>query len=203
VRRNEGYDFAAWAHLIRKYPEFTEVDILYLVNDSVVGPLNPASFSRAIGRIRSGCAQVYGMTENFEKGWHLQSYFLAIKQAALKSSAFVDFFDSVEVMTDKGAVIDSYEVAFAATLAEAGFRTEALFTVPSERNPTIYYWRELVESGFPFVKVQVGRDQIQGVDREAVREYLKNTGYCWDGTGFCGSASPAGASATFKGSAQV
>lgn len=176
VRRNEGYDFAAWAHIIRKYPEFREVDILYLVNDSVVGPLDSDSLSRAIGRIRNGSAQLYGMTENFEKSWHLQSYFLAIKQAALKSSAFADFFDSIEVKADKEAVIDSYELAFATKLVEAGFRAEALFTVPSEQNPTIYHWRELVENGFPFVKAQVARDHIQGVDREAVREYLKKTG---------------------------
>jgi lipopolysaccharide biosynthesis protein/glycosyltransferase involved in cell wall biosynthesis len=177
IRDNEGYDFAAWTHVIREHPEFKGVDILYLVNDSVIGPLDHDCFSSAIARVRSGGAQVYGMTENFEQGWHLQSYFLAIKQPALRSGAFDEFFDSVVKLSDKQTVIGKYEISFASKMTEAGFQVQALFTLPSERNMTIYHWEELVRLGFPFVKIQVGRDEIAGVDRKAVRQFLENSGF--------------------------
>ena len=40
VRRNEGYDFAAWAHILLLHPELFDAKILYLLNDSVIGPAN-------------------------------------------------------------------------------------------------------------------------------------------------------------------
>jgi len=180
IRDNEGYDFAAWAHVLRDHPEFKAVDILYLVNDSVVGPVDHDHFSSAISRIRRGTAQIYGMTENYEERWHLQSYFLAIKEPALRSEAFDDFFSSVVSLGDKQAVIDNYEITFASKMTQAGFQSDALFTLPSERNVTIYYWEELVRRGFPFVKVQIGRDELPGVDRNAVLRFLKNVGYSPD-----------------------
>ncbi len=176
IRDNEGYDFAAWAHVLHERPEFKAVDILYLVNDSVVGPLDWECFASAIARVRGGGAHIYGMTENFEQGWHLQSYFLAVKQPALRSAAFDEFFSSVASLPDKQAVIDAYELSFASKMVEAGFQADALFTLPSERNMTIHHWAELTRRGFPFVKVQVARDAIVGVDGNAVRTFLEDAG---------------------------
>ena len=177
IRDNEGYDFAAWTHVIHEHPEFKDVDILYLVNDSVLGPVDHERFSSAIARLRSGAGQVYGMTENFEPRWHLQSYFLAIKQPALRSRAFDEFFGSIESFSNKQAVIDNHEISFASKMAEAGFQVEALFTLPSERNMTLLHWEALIQRGLPFVKVAAGRDEIGGVDRHAVRLFLENAGY--------------------------
>ena len=177
VRDNEGHDFSAWAHVLREHPEFKAVEILYMINDSVIGPIDHNHFSSAIARVRTGSAQVYGMTENYEQGWHLQSYFLAVKQPALRSEAFQEFFDSIVSSQDKQAVIASQEVSFAEKLTHAGFQTEALFTLPSERDMTIYHWQELIRLGFPFVKIQAGRDERPGVDRNAVRNFLENAGY--------------------------
>lgn len=180
IRDNEGYDFAAWAHVLLEFPEFKAVDILYLVNDSVIGPVNHDHFSSAIARIRDGAADVYGMTENYEQGWHLQSYFLAIKRSALRSRVVEEFFDAVVSLESKQAVIENYEISFASKAIHAGFKAEALFTLVSERNMTIYHWKELIRRGFPFVKVQVARDEIPGVDRKAVRRFLEIAGYSPD-----------------------
>lgn len=43
VRRNSGFDFAAWAHVSRGL-DFSPARRLFLVNDSVVGPLNAKRF---------------------------------------------------------------------------------------------------------------------------------------------------------------
>src|SRR6516164_3395271 len=50
VRQNEGYDFAAWAHILLLHPEVFDANILYLLNDSVIGPTNDAAFANLLGR---------------------------------------------------------------------------------------------------------------------------------------------------------
>ena len=91
VRQNEGYDFAAWAHVLQLHRGLCEANILYLINDSLIGPIDQSEFSDIINKIRESKADVIGLTENLEKCWHLQSYFLALKQRALLSAAFDEF----------------------------------------------------------------------------------------------------------------
>ncbi len=49
-RANEGFDFAAWAHVLRLHPELLNAKILYLVNDSVFGPTHPEALERVVAR---------------------------------------------------------------------------------------------------------------------------------------------------------
>ena len=53
VRQNKGIDFAAWAHVLQLRPEILEVTNLYLINDSLIGPIDRTKFSEVIRRIRS------------------------------------------------------------------------------------------------------------------------------------------------------
>jgi Rhamnan synthesis protein F/Tetratricopeptide repeat len=155
VRQNNGYDFGAWAHVLRLCPEFINAHILYLLNDSVFGPTNDSAFDDLIGRIRNSSADFIGLTESLEVCWHLQSYFLAIKSRALLSVAFRDFIQGIVCHSDKDKVITSYEVRFASIMKSAGLNCEALFQGIDGRNPTIFHWKQLLEAGFPFLKVNV------------------------------------------------
>jgi glycosyltransferase involved in cell wall biosynthesis len=155
VRQNNGYDFAAWAHVLRLCPELIDADILYLLNDSVFGPTNDSAFGDLMDRIRDSSADFIGLTESFEICWHLQSYFLALKSRALLSVAFRDFIEGIVCYSDKDKVITSYEVRFASIMKNAGFNCEALFQNIDGRNPTIFHWRHLLEAGFPFLKVNL------------------------------------------------
>jgi hypothetical protein len=40
-------------------------------------------------------------------------------------------------------------------------------------NPTLDHWRDLIQSGFPFIKVQVLRDDISGVDKSRWADGIK------------------------------
>jgi glycosyltransferase involved in cell wall biosynthesis len=155
VRQNNGYDFAAWAHVLRLCPELIDADILYLLNDSIFGPTNDAAFKDLLDRIRNSRADFIGLTESFEICWHLQSYFLALKSRALSSVAFRDFIEGIVCYSNKDNVITSYEVRFASIMKNAGFNCEALFQNIDGRNPTIFHWRHLLEAGFPFLKVSL------------------------------------------------
>ena len=63
---------------------------------------------------------------------------------------------------------------------KAAFQAEALFTLSSERNMIFYHWEELLKRGFPFIKIQVARDEFAGVDRSEVRLFLERAGYSPD-----------------------
>ncbi len=179
TRQNIGFDFAAWAHILQLHPEMFNVDVLYLVNDSIVGPLANDLFHKLIRRIRQSEADVIGLVDSYEIGWHIQSYFLAFKRQALSSEALKTFFNNVTCHSSKQRVINAYEISLARNLADAGLFCEVLF--PTERgysrNPHIYKWRELIEAGFPFIKVTTIRDDYPGLDVSAWSIIASALGY--------------------------
>jgi ElaB/YqjD/DUF883 family membrane-anchored ribosome-binding protein len=177
VRSNGGFDFAAWAHVLRLHPEFFDAEILYWVNDSVFGPVNEAAFHKVITRVRGAWQDLVGLTENFQPRWHIQSYFLALKRRALESDMLRQFVRNIVAFTEKRDVIDRYEVELASTLAAAGITASALFKARCEHNPLAFRWRELLDEGFPFVKINTVRDEIPGVDRTGWRDALKALGF--------------------------
>lgn len=178
VRRNEGFDFAAWAHLLSLEPDYYDADILYLLNDSLIGPFNQKDFDRVIARVSESRANVIGMTENFEQvGWHLQSYFIALKAPILHSAALRDFMGEINILDGKDEVINRYELRLTPILKQAGFECETLFVCPGANNPTILRWRELIEMGFPFVKVTTLRDHFDNVDTTDWQQIVRNQGY--------------------------
>jgi lipopolysaccharide biosynthesis protein len=162
VRQNVGYDFAAWAHVLRENPALLRVDILYLINDSMVGPLNQERFARLLERVRSSNSDVVGLTDSYERGWHIQSYFLALKCAALKSPALSSFIAGVKNLSEKRAVVNAYETRLAPSLQAAGLCCEALFPASRAHNPSLAEWRALIGSGLPFVKVVALRNSARG-----------------------------------------
>jgi hypothetical protein len=155
ARENKGYDFAAWAHLLKAEPKLWSAEILFLLNDSVVGPLSQARLDDLLDRIIKNSADVMSATENFEFEWHLQSYFMAFKRRALASDAFRAFFDRVGNLPNKDAVIQTYEVPLARTLSHSGLSCAAAYRSRDKVNQTLAHWRDLVDAGFPFVKTEL------------------------------------------------
>ncbi len=177
VRSVGGFDFAAWAHVLRLHPEFFDAEILYWMNDSVFGPVNDAAFHKVITRVRGAWQDLVGLTENFEPRWHIQSYFLALKRRALESDVLRRFVQNIVAFSEKRDVIDCYEVELASTLTAAGMTASALFKTRCEHNPLAFRWRELLAEGFPFVKINTVRDELPGVNKIGWREALKALGF--------------------------
>ena len=158
IRQNVGYDFAAWAHVLRENRQLLDCDILYLVNDSTIGPLSERKFEELLARVRSSESDVVGLTDSYERGWHIQSYFIALKPAALSSPAFWAFIAKIKNLADKKSVVNAYETRFAPTLQAAGLRCEVLFPTHKSHNPSLMDWRALINSGLPFVKLAALRN---------------------------------------------
>jgi GT2 family glycosyltransferase len=177
VRENKGFDFAAWAHVLRINPQSMDADILYLINDSVFGPTSDALFGDMLAQIRSSSQDMIGLTENVQRGWHLQSYFLAFRKPALQSPAVRDFLRQIGAYETKDDVINEYETQLAPQLRAEGLQCSALFPTLEMENPTLFKWRQLLAAGFPFLKVATVRDRHKGVERSDWRQVLEGQGY--------------------------
>lgn len=177
VRANEGWDFACWAHVMRLNPHIRDADIVYWLNDSLLGPVSQESLDRVLHRIRGEDAALVGLTANHERRRHLQSFFLAFKREALHSSVFRQVLEGIRSLPEKEDVINAYEISLSSTLDAAGLKTVALFEPKSRTNETIYEWKKLLESGFPFLKVMVITGDTPGVDRNGWRDALRSKGY--------------------------
>ena len=173
VRENVGFDFAAWGHAYSLGRGLSRCTRLLLVNDSVIGPLDEASFTALIGRLRASDADLVGLTENRTPRRHLQSYFLAFGPRALGAEAFRRAFAGMRSLPTKELVIDAYETSLTHRLGLAGLRAAALFPPlydePRSGDDTTARWRELVDAGLPFVKASLLRDPRHA---EAVRSVV-------------------------------
>jgi lipopolysaccharide biosynthesis protein len=166
VRRNIGYDFCAWREGLERFSlPRDNTELLLLANDSVYGPLRP--LAPLLTRIADGGADVWGLTDSSQIRFHLQSYFLAVGTAALHSKAWRGFWQNVRPIPSKHLMIRLYEVGLTQRLSHAGLRCRALWPVAGMHlppraittvNPTHDLWRQLLATGFPFIKRELVRD---------------------------------------------
>ncbi len=159
VRENLGFDFAAWAHAYALCPDAAQWKRLFLVNDSIAGPLDPADFATMLARVRGSPADLVALTANESPVPHLQSFFIALNASALRSAPVQRFFARVLSLPQKSEVIDVYETWFTEMMKRQGLRGEAIFAaLGNDRhssNDTSFRWKQLIDAGFPYIKVSV------------------------------------------------
>lgn len=127
VRRNQGHDFGAWKDGIALLGDVTKLDALLLANDSVYGPIFP--LRDVLQRMPFEQADVWGITDNWDIRYHLQSYFLLFAPAALRSDAFRRFWTRLRYVPSKTWVVRRYEVGLTTAMLRAGLRCAALAPV--------------------------------------------------------------------------
>lgn len=183
LRKNVGLDFGSWRAATQHFPDWKSYESLLLTNDSVYGPLRP--LKEILEECTTSSADMIGMTDSNEIAYHLQSYFLYIKQNILHSDAFERYLKSIRLHWNKSYIIERFEVGLSRALREAGFKIEALF--PTERienytlreradfpfkdkltvaplNQTLYFWGDLIkEYRFPFVKTEILKANRMGL----------------------------------------
>jgi lipopolysaccharide biosynthesis protein len=174
IRENRGYDFGAWASAIEQVPGIRKASLLALVNDSLFGPLD--TFRSMLEGVRTADADVLGATESVQVVRHFQSFLLFFKQRALKSGAFWHFWRSVRA-GGRLVAIYRYEMGLLQIMERAGLKCAPLFGAGSVRNSTLLRWRELIDEGFPYVKVATLRDNPFNVDLSGWSEILRSRGY--------------------------
>lgn len=158
VRENIGFDFGAWRQGLQLVGGLDGANLVVLANDSVLPVNGGESLKNYRKRVDESEADIAFCTRNLEVKPHLQSYAIAIKNSALRSGA-LNQFRSLNYHADKIDLIHHVEVNISDQLSDAGHVCEALYHVDEAEeagvNPTIHYWEELIDDGFPFWKAQL------------------------------------------------
>lgn len=186
VRDNAGYDFGAWAHAFQLCPALYGAGLLVMTNDSIVPTADTEVFRAMMERVRDSRADITALTASHEYGWHVQSYFLAFKPKALSSWTFQHFMRDLPLIDDKDEVIRTLEVPFASRMQAGNLTVEAVFSGAYSANPTFFSWRELIEQGFPFIKLLMLRKEFAAVtdQHEILREVQENWPKVLEAAGF-------------------
>ncbi|WP_455918362.1 rhamnosyltransferase WsaF family glycosyltransferase [Ensifer canadensis] len=167
IRRNHGWDFAAWATALASLPGLWRAKSLILTNDSVYGPTSTQKLKNIVDQFLGGDSDIFALTDSYENRHHMMSYFIGLRNEGLRSPTIQNYWKNVNSYKDKNHVIHQYELSTHDHYLKSNLKTEVAF--PSKRytageNPTLHQWRDLLARGFPFIKVQALRDTLPGVD---------------------------------------
>ena len=184
VRKNEGYDFGSWKLGIeRYYSEIKDYDGLLLANDSVYGPL--FDLKAFIKKFERSQADIFGMTDSNEIGYHLQSYFVMYKKQVINDEVFKRFWANVSIQGCKWDVIKKYEIGFSHQLIHCGgYKLDAYCDMGNY--PVSNYmhtnWRELVTvKSCPFIKVELVKKNPINADISDLRKIVSDiSNYSYD-----------------------
>ena len=125
-------------------------------------------------------ADVWGITDSWERRYHLQSFFLLFRRAAVQSPAFAQFWSTVGYVQSKGWIIRKYELGLTRAFEAGGLRCRALFPY----RVAVAALLEAMRNG----GLQRHLDLVPGQKKyiHAIRDYagrgvpLNGTHYLWD-----------------------
>lgn len=186
VRPNLGYDFGSYrTGLEYVHDRLADYERVILANDSVYGPL--CSLRYILDEMSSTKSDVWSITDSWEHGYHLQSYFLVVRDCVFLDDRFWQFVYRIGYLhRTKRSVIRDYEVKLTRYMLRLGFGAEAWISYTEARdkllrkypnyaynwlldfnyvNPTHFFWFSLIKDfDAPFIKVELIRDNPQNLE---------------------------------------
>jgi lipopolysaccharide biosynthesis protein len=152
ARRHQEYDFGsykrayAWA---ASNLELSTYDFIYLVNDSVYGPLY--DLGEYLCRMEGMSVPAFSLVLNPHKRHpHMQSWFIGLDRTVFLQEWFASFLASVKKEANKNDICVIYETGLTELIAANGIPYKGLYEVSGKK---IYNSvKELYKSGLPFVK---------------------------------------------------
>jgi lipopolysaccharide biosynthesis protein len=153
-RTCQGYDFTSWKAAFCAFPSLFSAAELLITNDSIFAPVGSLAYVHEA--MDSVSCDFWGMVESHDKQPHLQSYYLVLRGAAVRSVAFRRFWDYVGALPNKEQAI-ACELSFALWLCFHGLRAGAYSPAENQPhpllNPTHCGWEHLLEvCRAPFIK---------------------------------------------------
>ena len=168
--KNEGYDFGMWYKVMNDM-DMSDIGELCLVNDSTVLFKN---IDKMMGDIRHKQADVVGVTDSNQYGYHLQSYFLYFKNSEVVSAMWGLFNENKILHGDINFVINNYEIKLSNILLEKGFKLDSIYSYKkyNSENISVLNVKELIADGVPMIKKKILLHQYREEDRSYL-EYKK------------------------------
>ena len=146
--RHGEYDFGSYKRAFAQ-ADLSGYDFVYLVNDSVVGPLYP--LEPYLRRMEALGTDAFGLVLHPSRtGRHLQSWFIGLKPSVFRAPWFREFIGGVEALGRKEDVCNRYENGLARLLEAHSVTYAGLWEL---RGKAIYNAvGRLSRQGFPFLK---------------------------------------------------
>lgn len=180
IRENEGYDFGSWRLGLESIKdEIHNYENLLLCNDSVYGPIYKTN--EMLDFFKKSDLDIMGATSSFEVQYHIQSFFVLYNRKTFLSKTFERLWNSIRHHKDKWEIVNNYEIGFSQTFINLGYKVGAYCS--AENYPLVniahVFWKDLIKKNrFPFIKIELLRDNPTGVDISDWREVIKkNSNY--------------------------
>lgn len=175
ARENRGYDFGSWAVALRALPDLAQKTVI-LTNNSMIGPFG--SMRPILDAALTSDADLWAVTASLQIRPHLQSFFVRFAPGVLANPAIARHFRSVRHLRRKMAIVRKYEIGLSDVARRARLST-ALWRSPTALgvgfdNPTTRGWKELLDSGFPFIKRTILHDERVLVDEETLSDAVRD-----------------------------
>lgn len=143
LTENSGFDFGMWKRYLEKNPCKTQR--LLLLNDSIV--YYRKCFKGFLEKAEQVSASAVGLLENKTNNSHLQSFFMYLKNDAIK--LFEKHLQETPLTENFEKTIQTFEIAVSQKWKSAGLQTHALFT--TDEDP-IFSYGELILQKAGFIK---------------------------------------------------
>lgn len=146
--RHGEYDFGSYKRAFLA-ADLEGYDVVYLVNDSVVGPLYP--LEPYLRQMESLGTEAFGLVLNPSRsGPHLQSWFIGLRPSVFNAPWLREFLASVTAVGSKEEVCSRYENGLTRLLEAHNVAFACLYVLPGK---AVYNQvRRLYARGFPFLK---------------------------------------------------
>jgi len=168
------YDFGSYKRCwqwAKENLKIRDYDFIYLVNDSVFGPLK--DIRTCLEQMEDLPGDAFALVMNPSSGHpHLQSWFIGLKKTVFLTEWFDTFLASVKAESDKNAVCIKYETGLTDLLISHGVKFSALFRAPHKSiyNSPLKFYRK----GLPFIK-KSSFIRHEGCLARQIKKILENT----------------------------
>ncbi|MBO7066939.1 MAG: hypothetical protein J6W40_04950 [Alphaproteobacteria bacterium] len=152
ARRHGEYDFGSYKRAYiwaREHLDLSKYDFVYMVNDSVYGPLFP--LKKYLEDMESSKTDAFGLVKNTKKSHpHIQSWFIGMRGSVFMSEWFDTFMSGITKLASKGDVTKVYEHGFTKNVVAHGGTWMCLYSAHNRDvyNKIKHYYRVKM----PFMK---------------------------------------------------
>ncbi|MBR2299187.1 MAG: hypothetical protein IJ870_01275 [Alphaproteobacteria bacterium] len=146
---HKSYDFGSWQILINHigWEKIMTYDEMIICNDSIYGPLSNMEDIFDYMNLRD--YDFWGLTENYNSSYHLDSYFMVFKNDVLKHPKFHEFWNSIVPTSNR----KTYESILTPFLTELGFSGNSYIKNYKKEDQLAYPLRLFKTSRMPFIRV--------------------------------------------------
>ncbi len=150
--RHGEYDFGSYKRAYiwaQDHMTLGDIDVVYMVNDSVYGPLG--DIGELLQKMENLDADAIGPVYKVHKiKPHLESWFMGFRPSIFMSPWFDTFMTSITKLESKGAVIAQYENGLARLIRDQGLTADGVYHVHGRE--TYNRVAGLYRQGLPFIK---------------------------------------------------